>query len=365
MMLVETLLDVSSSQRHSRYFNQTRSHYLFRRVRVIAMLLALIQPAWLLVDYLLLPPDMLQSITVARLIAGGACLGLVLWGQKRYSLKLAYLRLFLLVGILLAFHVVTSSLLLAQGHGADVAGYHFFPFMIISMMAVFPLAIAEAVIYTLLVVALELSFQVFTGLQGTVEALNNLWLLSVLGLIAGWAAVNQLNMLLGLYRQATRDPLTGLSNRRQAMEQLEQDIGQSRERGKPLSVLLFDLDKFKNFNDTYGHAAGDIVLKSFAKVMRKHARKRLDLPCRYGGEEFLMVLPGLDGQGASEVAEAIRLACHDTKVKTPSGEKIGFTTSIGVAQLSTDESLDRLLQRADDALYEAKDEGRDQFKLAS
>lgn len=364
-MLVETLLDVSSGRRHSRYFNQTRSHYLFRRIRIITILLALIQPAWLLVDYLLLPADMLQSISLVRAMAAAACLVLAFWSMKRYSLKVSYIRLAVLVLVLSAFQTVSSSLLLAHGHESNVAGYHFFPFMIITMMAIFPLSIVEAVVYTVGLLVIELVTQSFRGTLGTVDGINNLWLLGVLGLIAGWAAVNQLNMLLGLYRQATRDPLTGLSNRRQAMEQLVGDMTQSRERSQPLSVLLFDLDKFKSFNDTYGHAAGDIVLKSFSKVMRKHTRKKTDLACRYGGEEFLMVLPGMDTQEASEVAEAIRSACHDEKVKTPGGEKTSYTTSIGVATLNSEDTLDTLLQRADDALYVAKDRGRDQVSLAA
>mgnify|MGYP000277107822 CR=1 FL=1 len=363
-MLLETLLDLSSGRRHSRYFNQTRSHYLFRRIRIIALLLALIQPAWLLVDYLLLPADMLESIAIARGAAATACLLLASWTLKRYSLKLAHMRLAILVLILSAFQTVSSSLLIAHGYDSTVAGYHFFPFMIITMMAVFPLSILEAFCFTVGMLLIEYLTQLFRGVSGSIEAVNNLWLLSVLGLIAGWAAVNQLNMLLGLYRQATRDPLTGLANRRQAMDQLSGDMAQSREQDKPLSVLLFDLDKFKNFNDTYGHAAGDIVLQAFAKVMRKHARKRTDLVCRYGGEEFLMVLPGMDAIKAQEVAEAIRISCHNEKIKTPSGERIGFTTSIGVAELTATDDIDSILQRSDDALYKAKDSGRDQVALA-
>lgn len=363
-MFLETLLDVSSGRRHSRYFNHTRGHYLFRRVRVIALLLALIQPAWLLVDYLLLPEDMLQSIIIARGATAVACLGLAFWSLKRYSLKLAQMRMLILVLILSAFQTVSSSLLIAHGYESNVAGYHFFPFMIISMMAIFPLSIIEAVLFTCGILAIEFSTQLYRGEAGSIDAINSIWLLTVLGLIAGWAAVNQLNMLLGLYRQATRDPLTGLSNRRQAMEQLTGDINLCREKSQPLSALLFDLDKFKSFNDTYGHAAGDIVLQRFAKVMRKHARKRQDLVCRYGGEEFLMVLPGMDEKAAAEVADTIRQACHDERVKTPTGEKIGFTTSIGVAELRADDDIDSLLQRSDDALYEAKDKGRDQVKVA-
>ncbi|WP_299179978.1 diguanylate cyclase [uncultured Neptuniibacter sp.] len=364
-MLFDTLLDLSSGRRHSRYFNQTRSHYLYRRIRVIALILALIQPAWLLVDLILLPEDMVQSIMIARGSAAFACLLLAVSSYKRYSLKLAQLRLVLLVLILSVFQTISSSLLIAEGYSTSVAGYHFFPFMIITMMAIFPLSILEVVGFTCFILAIELVTQFFRQTVGMVGSVNNLWLLTVLGGIAGWAAVNQLNMLLGLYRQATRDPLTGLSNRRQAMDQLSGDINLSREQQQPLSVLLFDLDKFKSFNDTYGHAAGDIVLQRFAKVMRRQARKRLDLVCRYGGEEFLMVLPGMDRQQAGEVAERIRLACHDEQIKTPSGESIGFSTSIGVAELEEQDSIDSLLQRSDDALYEAKGLGRDQVKIAA
>ncbi|MEM5536800.1 GGDEF domain-containing protein [Neptuniibacter pectenicola] len=363
-MFLETLLDVSSGSRHSRYFNQTRSYYLFRRIRVIALLLALIQPAWFVVDYFLLPDDMLDAIALARGIGALGCLLLALWTFKRYSLRLAQVRLAILVMLLSGFQTASSSLLLIHGYESNVAGYHFFPFMIITMMAIFPLAISEACCFTLGVLFIELVTQLLRGTAGSVEAINSLWLLAVLGLIAGWAAVNQLNMLLGLYRQATRDPLTGLANRRQALDQLSLDILQSREQKQALSVLLFDLDKFKHFNDNYGHAAGDLVLKSFAKVMRKQARKRIDLVCRYGGEEFLMVLPGLNAMQAKEVAEVIRLACHDEKVTAPNGNKIGFTTSTGVAELTANDDIESLLRRSDDALYAAKDAGRDQVSVA-
>ena len=105
--------------------------------------------------------------------------------------------------------------------------------MIICMLAVFPLTIMETAIFAGSVLVLELFTQIFRGTLGLIDSLNNLWLLTILGIIAGWAAVNQLNMLLGLFRQATRDPLTGLSNRRQSMEQLQRDLTASQEEGSP------------------------------------------------------------------------------------------------------------------------------------
>lgn len=363
-MWFEALFDLSDARRHSRYFNQTRSHYLFKRVRLIALLLMFIQPAWIAVDYLLLPAEILQPVAMCRGVAALAFLLLALWSMQRYNLVFAHVRLGLVVTVLLAFHLAINHLLTTYGYATDLAGYEFFPFMIISMMAVFPLTLIETIVYVLLVVLVEVITQINHHSIGGVDGNNALWLLSVLGIIAGWAAVNQLNMLLILYRQATRDPLTGLSNRRQALGQLVTDLKSSEAHSEPFSVLLFDLDKFKHFNDNYGHAAGDMVLIVFARLMRKHARKRIDVACRYGGEEFLMMLPNQNLEQAAELAERIRLACHEHLVKTPSNEKIGFTTSVGVAEYLRGETPDELIKRADDALYVAKGSGRDQVALA-
>lgn len=364
-MIFEALLDVVWARRHSRYFNQARSHYLCRRVRTIALLMGVLQPAWILVDYLLLPPDLSGDIAVLRGLSGVVCLALAVWGTNPYNLSLSYVRLTILVVVLSSFQTLCSGILFQAELRGIVAGYHFFPFMIIGMLAVFPLTMLETLIFAGSIAILEVVTQLFRGTFGSIDSINNLWLLSILGIIAGWAAVNQLNMLLGLFRQATRDPLTGLSNRRQSMEQLQRDLAGQVERGTPVSVLMFDLDHFKQFNDQYGHAAGDIVLREFGKIMRKHARKRHDLSGRYGGEEFLMILPGLGENEARMLANSIIHTCRHTRVKTPTGEKIGFTTSIGLATSELDDDVSSLLKKADDALYAAKGNGRDQVQLAS
>jgi diguanylate cyclase (GGDEF)-like protein len=129
-------------------------------------------------------------------------------------------------------------------------------------------------------------------------------------------------------------------------------------------VLLFDLDKFKSFNDNHGHAAGDIVLKQFARILKDHAKRKTDLAGRFGGEEFLLTLPDTDQQQAIELAEQIRNACHQTRLKVPTGEEVSFTTSIGIATLLAGEDRSAVLQRADEALYKAKDTGRDRYCLA-
>ncbi|KAA0876291.1 GGDEF domain-containing protein [Nitrincola tapanii] len=358
------ILELISSQRHSRYFKQTRSHFIYRRVRLLSLILALLQTAWIFVDHLLLPEEVWWAVAVTRMISSAAFLGLFFWAQRPYNTDLALLRLLLLFLFLSCFHATSTAFLILHQVDQAVAGYEFFPFMIITMLAIFPLTLLEVAGITLLMLTIELGSQLLRGQWGELTALNNLWLLGVLALIAGWAAVNQMNMLLGLYRQATRDALTGLANRRLVLEQLDADIQSCREESQPLSVLLFDLDKFKGFNDKYGHAAGDIVLKEFAAILKQQARKKLDLPGRFGGEEFLLILPGQDEQAAIEMAQQIGQACRDSLVWIPGNLQVSFTTSIGIAGLRLGENSSDLIRRADEALYAAKAAGRDGWVVA-
>jgi diguanylate cyclase (GGDEF)-like protein len=358
--------DLFRAGRHSRYFNHTRSYSLFSRVRMIAWILAVLQTAWILVDWLLLPEDVSSTIAYGRIVASVSCLALGLWFSHPYRLEISLIRLLLLVLVLTVFQSWSNWVLIEQGLGSEIlAGYAFFPFMIITMLAIFALTIVEVVGFAVFVILVELVNQLWRGEFGLVNGLNDLWLLAVLGCIAGWASVNQLSMLLVLYRQATRDPLTGLANRRQVMAQLDGDIKDAHEQNKPLSVLLFDLDKFKSFNDNHGHAAGDLVLKQFAKILKDGAKRKMDLAGRFGGEEFLVILPGTDQSGAVKVANAVRDGCHNQTLKVPTGEEVSFRTSIGIAVLGDKtEDRTRFLQRADDALYAAKNDGRDRYVVA-
>lgn len=360
----EVMNDLLAARRHSRYFNHTRSYHLFTRVRLIAWLLMVLQSGWILIDWLLLPGEVSMTIAYARLAASGCCLLLGLWFSHPYRLEVSLIRLLMLVLVLTLFQTASTIILEHHGYHSTVAGYAFFPFMIMTMLAIFPLTLFEVAGFAAFVLLVELITQLWLGSLGQVGALNDLWLLAVLGAIAGWASVNQLNMLLVLYRQATRDPLTGLANRRQVMEQLDEDMRQCSASGKPLAVMMFDLDKFKSFNDHYGHAAGDIVLKQFSRILRDNARRKEDLAGRFGGEEFLLVLPGMTVEQSAGLAESIRAACHATRLKVPTGDEVSFTTSIGIAMQQPDEDRSGLLQRVDEALYLAKDSGRDRYCLA-
>ncbi|MFP5502288.1 MAG: GGDEF domain-containing protein, partial [Candidatus Sericytochromatia bacterium] len=156
--------------------------------------------------------------------------------------------------------------------------------------------------------------------------------------------------------ESLRDPLTGLLNRRTLDDALMRMVAFARRSGHPLSLLMLDLDHFKRVNDTHGHEAGDAVLKAFASVLSGSLRAS-DMAVRYGGEEFLAVLPDTGTDAALGVAEKLRRAVENLAI--PMGEAVVRpTVSIGVATLAAGESGEALIGRADRALYRAKGEGR-------
>ena len=163
---------------------------------------------------------------------------------------------------------------------------------------------------------------------------------------------------------ATTDELTGLTNRRAAIEMLEEQWAAARRYDWPLSVIVFDIDYFKSFNDAYGHAIGDLVLRDVADISRRNARRE-ERCCRIGGEEFLILCPNATEERAAGGAERIRQAVSG-QVVAHQGLKLNVSISLGVAQMSPLMAKpDDLLQAADTALYAAKDAGRNQVCCAS
>lgn len=158
---------------------------------------------------------------------------------------------------------------------------------------------------------------------------------------------------------ATLDPLTGVYNRRTFLDLARRELSRTQRQSAPLALLLLDLDHFKSVNDTYGHLAGDEVLVAFARLVQGNLRRE-DLVMRYGGEEFCVLLPGVESEAACHLAERMRAGAGALRVTTE-GHEIGCTVSIGVAVSlgGGPEILDDILARADEALYLAKRGGRD------
>ncbi|MBK6511438.1 MAG: diguanylate cyclase [Haliea sp.] len=159
-----------------------------------------------------------------------------------------------------------------------------------------------------------------------------------------------------LEKLASRDSLTNLLNRRELTRVLDIEIGRAQRQQQPLCVLMLDFDHFKHINDEYGHQAGDNVLKASADSLNDCSRKT-DFIGRIGGEEFVIVLPNTDYETALILAERYR-----DRIEKTSADGIQFTCSIGVADLQHGEQMEKLLQRADQALYAAKNSGRNTVK---
>ncbi len=159
-------------------------------------------------------------------------------------------------------------------------------------------------------------------------------------------------------RQALVDELTGLANRRQGDEALTAELARVDRLGGPVGLILTDLDDFKAVNDAHGHPTGDVVLRVFADVLRETVRE-IDVAVRWGGEEFALILPGTEVEGACEVAERVRSALAARSIFSLDGVPIRITASFGVAASVPGTTADTLVDAADDALYRAKRAGKD------
>ncbi|MDP6850178.1 MAG: diguanylate cyclase [Planctomycetota bacterium] len=165
-------------------------------------------------------------------------------------------------------------------------------------------------------------------------------------------------------RLSLTDTLTGLLNRRALTEALRRDEDRMRRENRPIGVVLTDVDNFKNFNDRYGHETGDHVLELVSNCMKASVRTG-DYVGRWGGEEFLLVLPGADIIQSAEVAERCRVMLESQRITTPSGEVLQITSSFGAASTEGANRTDvmALVQQADKAMYWAKDAGRNRVKI--
>ncbi|WP_420824392.1 GGDEF domain-containing protein [Stutzerimonas kirkiae] len=169
-----------------------------------------------------------------------------------------------------------------------------------------------------------------------------------------------------LYRSAVqaslKDPLTGTGNRAALQQSIQRETELARRYGQPLSLIMLDMDHFKRLNDEHGHDAGDQALKSVARLLKAQLRN-VDMVFRFGGEEFLLLLANTPASAAVQVGERVRRAIETTPLELRS-TSVRLSASLGCAVYRPGESSDALLQRADAALYRAKQAGRNQMQLA-
>ena len=187
----------------------------------------------------------------------------------------------------------------------------------------------------------------------------------ILGVALAWTMARTLTRLhRRVAEQAVTDPLTGLANRRYMSETLEREVDRARRFGHPISLLIIDVDDFKQINDREGHMQGDIVLETVADVVRD-ATRLIDVPARYGGDELAVILVETDREGALIVGERLADRMRGTEVQMREGSSMAVTISLGVATIpDSAETLDSLVDAADRALLRAKRAGKNQIRAA-
>lgn len=203
--------------------------------------------------------------------------------------------------------------------------------------------------------------EVMWSLIGSSHAIaNNLLVILSQRLRHGNSVINKIKGLLKEYEHnATVDALTSLYNRRWLDNTMARVMHRCHKNNEALSVMMIDIDRFKDYNDNYGHLAGDIALRTVSEAIKEHLRPE-DMVTRYGGEELFALLPGMDITATLTVAERLRLAIKQTRISNESDEPLpGVTVSIGIAQMFDHDDPNKLIEAADRVMYTAKHTGRD------
>jgi diguanylate cyclase (GGDEF)-like protein len=180
--------------------------------------------------------------------------------------------------------------------------------------------------------------------------------------IARFAAISIENA--NLFRQATTDRMTGLYSHYFFEKTLEEEMERARRYKSTFSLVMFDIDHFKKFNDTYGHVQGDVIIKEIARLLTQSVRQ-VDFPARYGGEEFAVILPSVDAKGALVVAERLRKRVEKHDFPGDHGP-LYVTISVGVAEFDPEATYaaSEIVREADKALYQSKERGRNRVTTA-
>jgi len=354
--------DIVSARHHSDDFVETRAEYIALRLRFMAIFFALAVPLWIPIDFVTIRPEHFTPMVAARLLLAATLLPIGLLTLRKLSSRQTHALLSLAIIAPTVFFVASIAILNLPVAETPLIGYSFMPFVIVSMLGLFPLTLVFGLLLLAIVLALQLALTVYLEQLTCRNVFDTLWTFVMFSGVSLWIQSGQLLMLLKLYRESTLDPLTGLINRRVLMKRLAAETARNDDGQNAFCILMFDLDRFKRINDNYGHLTGDKVLTTTAQIL-KDGLRRHDIVARFGGEEFVAVLPNANGQHAVAIAERIREVCHNTRIAAPNNEIIELSTSVGVTEYETGEAIETALRRVDDCLYQAKELGRNRVVL--
>jgi diguanylate cyclase (GGDEF)-like protein len=336
-----------------------RTTIIVTRARLSAGLFAALTPLWIIFDIFTFPPEIWEGLVLARVAATAGFIGILLMLRRMETIRDAYRALGLLMTVPMAFFLFTYlHMSQFQLHGVQAAlstGYAFLPFVVVAGLSIFPLTLVESLSFSLPVLLMQLAAAALHSPAldwATIAAA--FWLLALISGVSAMAGLSQLAFMIVLVREAIRDSMTGCYSRNSGEELLELQFILSTRNATPLSLVFMDLDHFKQINDRFGHDAGDNVLVSTSAAIRSELRTG-DILIRWGGEEFVLILPNNTGLQACQALERLRKSGLGLR---PDGTPV--TASIGVAERITDnvQTWQDLVEKADTRMYQAKQGGR-------
>jgi diguanylate cyclase (GGDEF)-like protein len=352
--------------RHSMLLSQRRATLIVNRVRLFAFLFAVLTALWGIIDLVVFAYPLWLGLATFRLLACAAFVCLLLFYRPSGNLFDAHRAVALLFAIPTAFYIASHTLLggyqLTQASAAAATGYALLPFVLMAGLAIFPLTLLENLaMATVLLLAHALAGYLSWATLDWPSYAGGFWLLVLIAGVTSLACVSQLAFMIALVRQAIRDPLTGVFSRGSGLEIMKLQWDTARRHDTGLAVAFIDLDHFKRINDSFGHEAGDLVLRECTQQMLACLRST-DTLLRWGGEEFVVILPDTDREQARLVLDRMVRRGLGTR---PDGDHL--TASIGLAERCIDfaESAEHLLELADKRMYRAKTAGRNRLCFAT
>lgn len=341
----QSLAELAVSRGHAGDFTVSRADFIITRLRPLSLALAVLLPAWIGVDYLLLPADVFVSLAVLRLVAGALAAVVYFLCAPGSSLRGAQVRLAALVAVPLLLYVA-ARLLLDAGADNMLYGYTFLPILAAAMLAVFPLTLLEGLLIGVPVLLSYAGPEFALGSALEPRWLGTLWLLAMVALISIWTQLSQLRMLLDLFGRATRDGITGALNRRSLAERLQAEHARWQRHSRPLAVLLVELGELEQIAHEHGHATANRLLAQLAEVVRRTLRPT-DSIGRWDADTLLVLLPETDEGEAGDLASRVREVAELATVVTPAGTKVRGRARIAAAAPRAGEALEELLARVD------------------
>jgi len=354
-----SLAHLLQSSAHSPLQSRRRARLIMTRIRPIAALFAALTLLWIVVDAAVLPHTVWPRLAVMRLFASAAFIVLAVALHHSVRLNDARRALAVLLLIPTAFFLLAQTMLAQIGHpAANLAvhtAYELLPFIVVAGLSIFPLTALESLSYSIPVLLAQIAVGLLQHqLAWDNDLIGAIWLLLLLAITAMIASMSQLQFMLALTNQSLHDPLTGCYNRGSGEQFMELQFSIAARQQGPLALSFIDIDDFKSINDRYGHDIGDTVLRHTADVLRNDLRAG-DILLRWGGEEFVVLLPNTDCAAAQEAFARLHAGGLGNR---PDGSPL--TVSIGIAERRADAAghWRVLVEQADKRMYEAKRAGK-------